>query len=304
VVTVGVRRAFDGGDPAVTTILDNPSIRPGGLLQGHVVVVADQDVTVDQAALSLVTEVDGGFPIDFYRVVVAGPFAVLARRGRAVPFSVPVPWQTPVTHLPGQTLPAQPVPGTSVALRTDLAVTDALDASASMPVYVYPLPVQERILEGFASAGFGFRHAVLRRGRIPHVRQTVPLYQEIGLWPPPDYTGVVTELEVIFLADPAGVDVILGVDRWAGLVTHERPSVIRFRVDHHTAGTDWERVVRGWVREAVRWHTTGHRPAQHAVPGPPGHSSQSPYRDPDGDADRCADDGGRGDGDGGPGGGA
>ena len=297
---MGVAGSFDGDGPAVTTILDNPSVRPGGVLRGHVVVAAEEDVTIDRAVLSLVTEVDGGFPIDFHRVAVAGPFAVLGGWGRTVPFSVPVPWQTPVTHLPGRMVPAQPLPGASVALRTDLTITDVSDASYGVPVYVHPLPVQERILDAFAGAGFGFRHSVLRRGRIPRVRQQVPLYQEIGLWPPSDYAGLVTELEVIFLADPAGVDVILGLDRWANLVTHERPGVARFRVTHDVTATDWDRVVKGWVRDAVRGHATGHRGAQHPVPGPPGHSSLPPFErlaDADADCDRPEDgDTGRGDG--------
>ncbi|HEX6969444.1 MAG TPA: sporulation protein [Micromonosporaceae bacterium] len=248
---------FRDGDPAVTALLDNPSVRPGGRLRGQVVGVAGGDVTVDRGVASLVTEVDRGHPIDFYRVAVAGPFAVPAGPGRAVPFAVPVPWQAPITHLPGRLLSAQPLPGTGVSVRTDFVVTDAVSTSYALPAYVYPLPVQERILDAFAGTGFGFRHVVLRRGRIPRVRQTLPLYQEFGLWPAAEYAGQVTELEVIFLADRAGMDVIIGLDRWTGLVTRERPSVARFRVRHDAAaGTDWPRVVRGWVHAAVRWHVT------------------------------------------------
>lgn len=286
---------FPGGDPAVTTLLDNPSIRPGGMLRGHVIVVAEEDLAIDRVTFSLVAEVDSGVPLVFHREAVAGPFAVLARSGRPVPFSLPMPWQLPFTHLPGQLVPAQPLPGSGVTLRTELTAVDAVDASSAQPVYVHPLPVQERVLEAFAGSGFGFRHAVLRTGWIRNVRQTLPIYQEIGLWPPPDYAGLVTELEVIFLADPAGADVILGLDRWAGLVTRERPAVARFRVAHDTAADmDWDRVVKGWFRDAVQRHTAGHRVAQHVVPGPPGHSAQPWAPDPPPDcsgSDRDGDEG-------------
>lgn len=256
---------FKPSRPAFAVTLANPSIRPGGRIRGHVVIVSEHDMLVERAVVSLVTEVDGGVPVDFHRAIVAGPFEVLAERPCNVPFTLSVPWQVPVTHLPGQ-----PLPGMMVGLRADLEIADGPEAGYATPLYVHPFPAQERMLDVFAQAGFRFRHVLLRSGRIPRVHQSAPFYQEIGLRPPADHLGLVTELELIFLADPDGADVILGLDRWAGQVTWERPTVARLRVTHANAErTDWTKIVDAWVRDAMRRHAVGHRMTQPPPEPPP-----------------------------------
>ena len=86
-------------------------------------------------------------------------------------------------------------------------------------VNVHPLPAQERILEAFGRLGFRFKGADLERGHLRGVHQTLPFYQEIEFYPAPQYASAINEVEVTFVANPHGVDVVLEFDKRGGLFT-------------------------------------------------------------------------------------
>ena len=81
---------------------------------------------------------------------------------------------------------------------------------------VHPLPAQERILSAFSNLGFHFRNADCEKGRIWGVNQQLPFYQEIEFYPSGHYAGLVGEVEVTFVAGPAGLEVILEADKRSG----------------------------------------------------------------------------------------
>lgn len=266
------------GGPSVDTVLANPNTRPGLALAGQVNIVGgDHPVAIEHVALGLVTriEMEGGdaeydATVEFHRVAVAGAFSLAPGEQRQIPFNFPVPWETPVTDVYGQRLR-----GMTMGLRTELAVARAVDKGDLDPVYVHPLPAQERILEAFARLGFQFRNADLERGRIHGVNQTLPFYQEIEFWPSPQYAGRINEVELTFVTDPHGMDVVLEFDKRGGFFTGGHDSFGRFRVEHASVDqTDWASVVDAWVRQAADSYASyrsTHAPMGYAHHGHHGH---------------------------------
>jgi sporulation-control protein len=251
-----LRQAFGVGGPSVDTVLANPNTRPGLALEGQVNIQGgDHDVTIEYVELALVTKVeveheDGEYDstVAFQRQRVTGSFQLAAQQPLQVPFQFAVPWETPITEVFGQHLH-----GMTMGLRTELEVARALDKGDLDSVNVYPLPIQERILEGFSRVGFRFKSADLERGQLRGVRQTLPFYQEIELYSAPQYSSAINEVEVTFVANPQGVEVILEFDKKGGLLSSGSDAISHFQVGHHDADSvDWAQQVDGWVRQAAQ----------------------------------------------------
>lgn len=148
---------------------------------------------------------------------IAGAFVVPAGRRRAVDFALPLPWETPVTIFGGV-----PLMSLRMGLRTEASVDVDLEQGAMVPIFVHPLPTQQHILAALDALGFSLRQAGLVAARLPGVEQALPLHQRLGWWVAPLYAGPITELEVIFVANSAGLEVILWADRrlsWPGSPT-------------------------------------------------------------------------------------
>lgn len=251
-------QALGVGGPEVDTVLSNPNTRPGMALEGQVNVKGgNHPVDVEYIALGLVTrvEVEGqdseyDATVEFHRMPVTGAFRLEAGQPMSVPFQFPVPWETPITDVYGQRLH-----GMTMGLRTELEIARAVDKGDLDQVNVYPLPVQERILEAFGRLGFRFKGADLERGHLRGVRQTLPFYQEIEFYPGGQYAQGINEVEVTFVANPQTVDVLMEFDKRAGLFTSGRDAFSHFSVSHADADrVDWASQVDGWVRQATQHH--------------------------------------------------
>lgn len=178
--------------------------------------------------------------------MVGGGFRLAAESEQVVPFSVVLPWETPVSELYGQPL------GIVLGVRTELAVAGAKDKGDLDPLAVGPLPAQEAVLEALGQLGFGFRSADLEYGRIGGTGQQLPFYQEIELSPAPQYAHAVNEIEVTFLAHPGGLEVVLEADKRGGMFTPGHDALTRFTVSHEDVATrDWAAEVDGWIRQLV-----------------------------------------------------
>ncbi|GGS46770.1 sporulation protein [Streptomyces griseoviridis] len=245
------------GGPTVDTILAPGAARPGAALTGEVRLKGGTaDFDIEHIALELVARVEaeheggeGEGVAAFDRFVVAGGFRLGEGEERTVPFSVPLPWETPVTELYGQGL------GIVLGVRTELSVAGARDKGDLDRLAVAPLPAQEAILEALGQLGFGFRSADLEYGRIGGTGQRLPFYQEIELTPAPQYAHQVDEIELTFLAHPGGLEVVLEADKRGGLFSEGHDALTRFTVGHHDV-RDWNTEVDGWIRELI-----GHRAA-------------------------------------------
>ncbi|MEV7348096.1 sporulation protein [Micromonospora chalcea] len=269
--------AFGVGGPAVDTVLANPSTRPGLMLGGQVNLTGgSHDVEIDHITVGLVTrvEMEGAEQeydalVEFHRVQVAGGLRLSEGQQMSLPFQVAMPWEAPVTDLYGQRLH-----GMTMGLRTEVAIRGAVDKGDLDPVYVHPLPVQERILEGFGRLGFQFKGADLERGHISGLRQSLPFYQEIEYYAAPQYAHAVNEVELTFVANEYGVDVVLEFDKRGGLFSGGHDSFGRYHVAHTDADqVDWAAQVDAWVRQALDGYQSMHAGHGYGQPayGAPGY---------------------------------
>ncbi|MDX6761299.1 sporulation protein [Streptomyces sp. F8] len=258
------------GGPAVDTALDLTTAVPGGSLTGEVRLTGGSaGFDIEHITLELVARVEAETEdgeregtVAFERFHIGGGFRLAAAENRSVPFAVTLPWETPVTQLHGEPL------GIVLGVRTELGIAGARDKGDLDPLSVGPLPVQEAILEAFGQLGFGFRSADLESGRIGGTGQQLPFYQEIELTPAPQYAHRISEIEVTFLANPGGLEVVLEADRRGGLFSG-RDALGRHVVSHDGAAhRDWNAVVESWISQLLDAHTA--RAA---------HTAHSPYGD-------------------------
>ncbi|MGW9589497.1 sporulation protein [Streptomyces chartreusis] len=253
------------GGPTVDTVLDPGPALPGGALTGQVRLRGGgADFEIESITLELVARVEAEHEegesegaVTFERFTVGGGFRLAEGEERSVPFSVTLPWETPVTELYGQAL------GIVLGVRTELSVAGAKDKGDLDQLAVGPLPVQEAVLEALGQLGFGFRSADLEYGRIGGTGQRLPFYQEIEITPSPRYAHQVNEIEVTFLAGPAGMEVVLEADKRGGLFSGGHDALTSFTVGHHDS-RDWNAEVEGWIERLVE-HRASH--GSHAAYG-------------------------------------
>ncbi|MGD6756645.1 sporulation protein [Streptomyces sp. BH105] len=267
------------GGPTVDTVLPDWTTAPGGTVSGQVHLKGGSgDFEIEHITLELVAHVEaessedaageGHGTVAYDRFVVGGGFRLVAGAEHSVPFTVTLPWETPITELYGQPL------GIALGVRTELSVAGARDKGDLDRLAVGPLPVQEAILEAFGQLGFGFTSADLEFGHIGGTGQRLPFYQEIELAPSPQYAHAVKEIELTFLAAPGGMEVVLEADKRGGLLSGGHDALTRFTVAHEDAGRqDWNTVVDGWVRELVEHHSAYGSGASYGHEGGGGHRS-------------------------------
>ncbi|WP_020524327.1 sporulation protein [Catelliglobosispora koreensis] len=259
--------ALGVGGPSVDTVLASPSVQPGGKLTGQVHIKGgDRDTQIEYVSLGLVTrvEVESGDSeysknVEFHRIHVAGAFTLPAGSTQALPFTLEIPWETPITSIYGQHLH-----GMTMGVHTELSVAKAVDKTDLDAVAIQPLPIHAAILDAFLRLGFRFSRADLERGHIYTVQQTLPFYQEIEFYPSPAYSGRIRQLEVTFVTSPTGVDIVLEFDK-RGFLGSSHDSFSRYHVRHDEVGSkDWTSVVDGWIRQAADKHGSfgGHAPHQ------------------------------------------
>ncbi|MFJ7268823.1 sporulation protein [Streptomyces sp. NPDC099050] len=254
------------GGPTVDTVLDPVSAVPGGTLSGEVRLHGGKaDFTIEHITLELVARVEAEHDdgesqgmVVFDRFTVGGGFRLAEGERRAVPFAMTLPWETPVTELYGQAL------GIVLGVRTELSVAGAKDKGDLDPLTVRPLAAQEAVLEALGQLGFGFKSADLELGHIRGTGQQLPFYQELELTPPARYAHQVNEIEVTFLADAAGLEVVLEADKRGGLFSEGHDAVSRHRITHsEVPHRDWNAEVDAWIRQLID-HRAGH--GSHGAP--------------------------------------
>ncbi|MCM3922389.1 sporulation protein [Frankia sp. AiPs1] len=222
------------GGAEVETVLDRPETLPGQVVTGTTTITGgkvDQEVEKVLVSLEATVEVERDDSTWYEQVTfgtqqVGGGFTINPGQQISGRFELPVPWQTPITDVGGWHLR-----GMKIGVRTKLAISGAVDPGDLDPVGVHPLPVQEAVLAALGDLGFHFRSADVEKGRL-HGSE-LPFYQEIELKPAGEYARRISELEVTFLVDGAGMDVVLEADRRGGLLSSGRDELSRFRLAHH-----------------------------------------------------------------------
>ncbi|WP_133743203.1 sporulation protein [Actinorugispora endophytica] len=239
------------GGASVETVLTEADVVPGGVVRGEVRIeggTVDQRVEELTVGLQARVEVESGdsehsSDVEFTRQRLGGELHLTPGARFSVPFEMNVPFETPVTWYGGSHLA-----GMNLGVNTRLSVAGALDPGDLDAVRVAPLEAQRVVLDALVSLGFRFKHADLERGRLRGTRQRLPFYQEIEFYAPGRYRGL-NELELSFVADDRGVDVVLELDKKPGLLLGEgSDSFHRFTVEHRgAAAQDWQGYLHGWV---------------------------------------------------------
>ncbi|WP_158843791.1 sporulation protein [Saccharothrix deserti] len=265
--------AFGVGGPSVDTVLDSPHALPGQVITGQVRIQGgSSDARIDRIVLSLVTRVEVehgdhefGGTAEFLRLDVAQDVRVAAGQQVAVPFQLPVPWETPITAVGGQ-----PLPGMTVGVRTELVISGAPDKGDLDPVLVGPLPSQDRVLDAFGQLGFQFRKADVEAGRIHGVHQELGFYQEIEFFPPAQFAGRVNQVELTFVTSPHELVVVLEADKRGGMFSSGSDAFGRFHASHADAvNTDWAGAIGQWLAQVSErgGHAGYGHPGQHGQHG-------------------------------------
>jgi len=238
---------FGVGAPSVDTVLEQSRVRPGDVLRGEVRLQGgDFDAEIESIVLALITgaeaehgEGEQSGLIEFFRTQVSGPFRLAKGEQRTLPFEFPVPWETPITEVFGQHLY-----GMAMGVRTELAIAKAVDKGDLDALQVEPLPAQAAVLQAFAQLGFNFKSADVEVGTIYGVEQHLPFYQEIEFYAPPAYSHTVNEVELTFVANPGGLDIVLEADGRG----HADDAFGRWRMSHEEAlSRDWAAELTGWL---------------------------------------------------------
>ncbi|MEU4227607.1 sporulation protein [Nonomuraea sp. NPDC026600] len=276
--------AFGVGAPSVDTVLSTSRIQPGGMLAGEVRLKGgDFDAEIEHITLGLVARVEiehgdgehGGLG-EFSRAQVSGPFTLRQGENRSLDFQIPVPWETPISEIDGRQLT-----GMALGVRTELAIAKAIDKGDLDMIAVEPLPSQLRILQAFLQLGFHFKSADLEAGRLYGVHQDLPFYQEIEFYPPAQHAGVLGEVEVTFVAGPAGLEVILEADKRAGRYSGD--AIGRFNVSHDDAlRTDWAGELNRWLAGLTQYGHAGLLGGHGAEHGGYGHHDSHHHHHSDG----------------------
>jgi sporulation-control protein len=256
--------AFGVGAPSVDTVLATPRVRPGGLLHGEVRIKGgDFDADIEYIALGLVTRVESEHGegeqiglMEFFRTQVSGPFRLRTGEDKIVAFQFPVPWEAPVTEIGGRHLH-----GMAMGVRTELAIAKAIDKGDLDPVEIEPTASQEAVLRAFSQLGFQFKSADLERGRIYGVSQQLPFFQEIEFYPSAQYAGQINEVELTFVAGPAGLDIIMEADKRGGRRGSGTDAIGRFQLTHEQAlQIDWATEINNWLASLSQHYGGGHDP--------------------------------------------
>ena len=245
----GMMAKLGAGGASVDAVLDSAQTTPGGQVTGQVHLTGGkvaQEVREIRVALQATVEVESGDSewkenVTFGTTPVASGPRIEAGERRTVPFALSVPWQCPFTTVGGWTLR-----GMKVGVRTTVDIPGAVDPGDLDPVAVQPLPVQVAALDALSRLGFTFRGADVEKGRLRG--SDLPFYQEVEFAPPGDLRRSMNELEVTFLADPSGVDVVLEVDRRGGLLSSGSDAAGRLRLQH----TDSVDAIARSLDDAVR----------------------------------------------------
>ncbi|MCT2594834.1 sporulation protein [Streptomyces sp. N2-109] len=240
------------GGASVETVLTEPNVLPGGIVQGEVRVQGGsvaQQIEGLSVGLQAQVEVEGQDTevkqdIEFHRERLGGAFEVQPGAVHAVPFGLEIPWETPITTFMGRQLT-----GMHIGVVTELEIARAVDSGDLDPVNVHPLPAQQALLDAFGALGFRFKSADMEKGQIRGTRQRLPFYQEIEFYAPEQYRGL-NAVELSFVSDDREMDVVLEMDKKPGLFSEGSDSYRSFKVslaDYQQ--TDWSAYLNQWLSE-------------------------------------------------------
>lgn len=205
-----------GSSVEVDTILTEPEVTPGGTLTGEIHFRGGKtDYNIQTLTLEFLAtlEAESGNPlypltIPYGQALVAQEVRLVAESRQVAPFSLPVPWMTPINTVDGRRLR-----GVSLGIHTGMRLGGTFNKSDSDPLEVTPLPAQETLLRTLERMRFTLKATDLEDIRLAGADTS--FVQKIKYWASEDYTASFHEIKVTLLTSPDGTNVILEGDNGA-----------------------------------------------------------------------------------------
>ena len=240
------------GGAKVDTRLSHDTLVPGETVSGETIIEGGSGPQeFERIYLYVSTRYKHEDSLHDYTLVehsVGGKFSVDAGEKRTIPFSFPLPYETPLS-----------LGRHDVYVRTGLDVQGAIDPSDVDPIRVAPHPLQQAVLDAAGNLGFHLRQ--VENEYDPRKGAPLPFVQQFEFRPEGRYRGKVEEIELVFkLSGDETLDVLVELDRRAGSLGGLLESALdmnerftRLRVTR----SDAERgAIEGMLADAIDAHTS------------------------------------------------
>lgn len=209
------------GGAKVDTVVKQAAFVPGDRIEAEILVQGGEvEQEIEGLAVRLMTEVEievGDSKLRQPQVLaewrVAFQGNVAARSQQRIPFAAELPWETPITVVPGLARNVR------VWLHTGLAIDEAIDASDKDLLAIHPTPSMRQVLSAVEAAGFVPFSADVESGQLRGngFHSTLGCYQEIEYRPAGLSRGLrIKEVELSFVARPGQLHVLVEIDRIFG----------------------------------------------------------------------------------------
>jgi sporulation-control protein len=192
----------------IDTRLLNAPLTPGATMSGEAHISGgEKPYTIGALALYVTTNyirTTAEQPRDETCVLfgqrISGPFVIQPHRSTILPFTLKLPYHTPLT------LGYQ-----AVYLHTSVDTASAFDAHDVDSVEIQPHPSMRRTLDAFATCGFALESARCMYHR--YLGQPYPFIQTFSLLSRGQYRGALVELEAVLRLGPNALDILIETSR-------------------------------------------------------------------------------------------
>lgn len=139
---------------------------------------------------------------------ISGAFELQANQSHNIPFSIQLPFETPITDV------ACRINKTRVWLHTHLDIDWGVDATDQDHLNILPTPAMQAFLSAMQQCGFALATVDVEKGQLRggNYFSTIGCYQELEFIPTRHFSGI-NEVEVSFVAQEQQTHVMLEVDR-------------------------------------------------------------------------------------------
>ena len=200
----------------VETRLQNPNLQAGETLHGEISFKggsSDKEINGLYLQLMTMAEVESGDhefnqPLVLQEWLVNSRFLLPAHQAHSFPFSIQLPFETPITEV------ACRRNGARVWIQTHMDVDWGLDATDRDYLKVLPTAAMQSFLQAMQQCGFVLSTVDVEKGQLTarNFRSTIGCYQELEFVSSYMFSGF-NEVEVSFVAEAQQTHIMLEIDR-------------------------------------------------------------------------------------------
>lgn len=200
----------------VETRLQNPNLQAGETLHGEISFKggsSDKEINGLYLQLMTMAEVESGDhefnqPLVLQEWLVNSRFLLPAHQAHSFPFSIQLPFETPITEV------ACRRNGARVWIQTHMDVDWGLDATDRDYLKVLPTAAMQSFLQAMQQCGFILSTVDVEKGQLTarNFRSTIGCYQELEFVSSHMFSGF-NEVEVSFVAEAQQTHIMLEIDR-------------------------------------------------------------------------------------------